>query len=534
MSISRKLGTIAALGGSTAALAMLTGLAGARADDLQYNQQLLDTRIDQLAAVGLQPGQGAVFSVDENKAAGAAVTGGSFPRSILIPGTDTSLKIYGQITLITDYFLSGGPVNGSPYSSTIGPTGNLESLPLQNTVAKARSNGIFQFVPRESKIGFESRTPTPFGEARTVMEFDWNGGGNYVPGGGAPLQVSDSLVPRIRYAYGTLGGLLAGQASSNFSDPDANTETLDFGGDAGTPGVVRQPQIRYTMPAWWGSSFSVSVEDPETSAATSAGLIANDAGVSSAVVSPGTNACTATSTSTTTGGATTTTTTTCSVGAAFTVNPTKATAPDLTAALYYPQQWGHVDLSAVLRPGLDFNDGHYFDKQFIGYGGHIGADVKPGWFGWVKDDIAFQFEDGDGIGRYVNASNSPSLATNFGGTGQYGNSLTTGAAAGAAGAAAIKVTTVNEAGASLGYQHWWLDNLRSNFTGGWSYFDIPAAYVAKTTGLNKELYSAHVNLIWNPVSFVDIGLEYTWGQRTATNNMHATQNALISKMAFRF
>jgi hypothetical protein len=35
---ARKLGTIAALGGSTAALAMLTGLAGARADDLQLNQ----------------------------------------------------------------------------------------------------------------------------------------------------------------------------------------------------------------------------------------------------------------------------------------------------------------------------------------------------------------------------------------------------------------------------------------------------------------------------------------------------------------
>ncbi|MGA8401686.1 MAG: hypothetical protein WB697_17495, partial [Stellaceae bacterium] len=53
-----KIGTIAALSGSTAALAMLTGLCGARADDLQINQQLLDTRIDQLAAVGQNPGSG--------------------------------------------------------------------------------------------------------------------------------------------------------------------------------------------------------------------------------------------------------------------------------------------------------------------------------------------------------------------------------------------------------------------------------------------------------------------------------------------
>ena len=51
---ARKIGIIAALGSSTAALAMLTGLAGARADELQLNQQLLDQRIDQIAA-----GQGA-------------------------------------------------------------------------------------------------------------------------------------------------------------------------------------------------------------------------------------------------------------------------------------------------------------------------------------------------------------------------------------------------------------------------------------------------------------------------------------------
>src|SRR5215469_17271602 len=92
----RKLGTIAALGGSTAALAMLTGIAGARADDLTINQQLLNTRVDQLAFVGQQPGAGAVFSVDQNPAAGAPAYAGSFPRAVLIPATDTPVKIYGQ------------------------------------------------------------------------------------------------------------------------------------------------------------------------------------------------------------------------------------------------------------------------------------------------------------------------------------------------------------------------------------------------------------------------------------------------------
>jgi len=220
---ARKIGTIAALGGSTAALAMLTGLAGARADDLQVNQQLLNSRIDQLAAVGQQPGAGNQFSVDQNAATGAAVTAGSFPRSILIPGTDTSIKIYGQVTEILNYYLSGGQpgsgaATGVPWNTTVGDNGEVQALPLNNGgVAKARSNGIFGQSARESKIGFETRTPTPYGEARTVFEFDWAGTTAAGISSGDPTSVSDNLLPRLRYAYGTLGGLLAGQATSNFS-----------------------------------------------------------------------------------------------------------------------------------------------------------------------------------------------------------------------------------------------------------------------------------------------------------------------------
>ena len=147
-----KIGTIAALGGSTAALAMLTGIAGARADDLQINQQLLDTRIDQLAAVGQNPGAAAtVFSVDQNPAAGAAVTAGSFPRSILIPGTDTSIKIYGQITEIMDYYMSGGgsAVNGSPQSTTVGDNGTVAGdFAARHASASTRGNGIFRQTPQ--------------------------------------------------------------------------------------------------------------------------------------------------------------------------------------------------------------------------------------------------------------------------------------------------------------------------------------------------------------------------------------------------
>jgi hypothetical protein len=99
----------------------------------------------------------------------------------------------------------------------------------------------------------------------------------------------------------------------------------------------------------------------------------------------------------------------------------------------------------------------------------------------------------------------------------------------------VKPTT--EMGAELGYQHWWADNLRSNINAGFNaHYGIPIALVGgnQASSINKEIITAHANLIWNPVSSVDIGLEYTWGQRTVLNNATATQNVLISKFAFRF
>jgi porin-like protein len=594
---ARKFGTIAALGGSTAALAMLTGLAGARADDLQVNQQLLDTRIDQLAAVGLQPGAGAVFSVDQNAAAGAAAVAGSFPRSILIPGTDTSVKFYGQITEVLDYYMTGGnPDQGTVWNTTVGDNGQVQAIPVPinpgginaftpaaasilgstqppaigtnpggyapsgtaqtaNLTAQARSNGIFGQSPRESKFGIETRTPTPFGEARTVFEFDWAGSTSFAPGGTDPQSVSDNILPRLRYAYGTLGGLLAGQATSNFSDPDANAETLDFGGNVGEPGHVRIPQVRYTMPAWWGASLSASAELPETIIATPVGVEASDGGVvptlttSCATLAPAGPAGSGGAPSATSVGTVTCSTTLLTAGSTPT-DVAKTSAPDFTLAYYIPQPWGHLDLSAVVRPGLDVDDGRFFARDYIGYGGHIGLDYKPGWFGWVKDDFTVHFEGGDAVGPYVNSSTNFDLATNYGlpGTsntapagalsnaqvGTYGgfNGPTT-----AASASEIIFKPTQEIGAEVGYQHWWLDNLRSNINAGFNaHYGIPIALVGPTqaSAINKEIITGHANLIWNPVSSVDLGLEYVWGQRTVLNNGHAVMNVLISKLAFRF
>jgi hypothetical protein len=95
---------LAAIARLTAAVALLTGLGAARADelnDVRANQQQIQQRLDQLS----QPPEPS--SVPEAPGGGASSTraapdqlpviGGNFPRSFLIPGTDTSVTISGSV-----------------------------------------------------------------------------------------------------------------------------------------------------------------------------------------------------------------------------------------------------------------------------------------------------------------------------------------------------------------------------------------------------------------------------------------------------
>ena len=530
----RNIGRAAAIGALTAAVALLTGLPAASADelaDLRANQELLQRRIDQLAQNPPGPGIGVPGAYGAEAHPGEMASQGSFPRSFLIPGTDTSIRVGGFVDETFDYYFQGGPVNGTQ-STTVGVTGNLETMPLNvhsnsivsgfptpgnivpGQVQNSRGNSVFLQSPRETRVNIETRTPTAWGESRTFIEFDFAGGNNFSTNNATT--VSDSLIPRLRYAYGTLGGFLAGQANSNFSDPDANAETLDFGGPAGQAGVVRIPQVRYTYSGPYGSAWSVSAETPETDIVTPAGIVKTDTNLGqNPVTSPTTTGCVANGI-----------TISATAGCALAFNPTKSSAPDLTFASYWAQPWGHVDFRGLVRPTLTLNDGRFVDRTFVGGGGGISGDVKPGWFGWEKDDFQFQFTVGNGIGRYINESNNAALATNF-----------LSSPATPAAAASIIVKPIFEYGYALGYQHFWLPNLRSTAVYGYADTGYPTNIIGPTQGVvsNRVLQTAHINLIWSPVAFIDAGVEYFWGQRqTASNNIKGDEQTLISKFRVKF
>jgi hypothetical protein len=574
MTRTHTIGTLAVIGGVTATIALLTGLPAANADelaDLRANQELLQRRIDQLAqgqppAPGGIPGGGPGSAFGVQPVPGVPLAGGSFPRSFLIPGTDTSIRVGGFVDLTGLYYLQGNNASnpGTP-SSNSGQNGNLNSIPVgqvfipgggpgSGAVAQSaqhsRGNGVFTMSPQQSRLNVETRTPTAWGESRTFMEFDWSGSNGFVPLS-AQQSGGDSLVPRLRFAYGTLGGFLAGQAISNFSDADADTESMEFGGSAGSTGGYRVPQVRYTIAGPYGSAFSFSAEQPTSSMIVPGGTVSADQALASspfgatsqtAGLLPGT-AATATAAAipgfcngvpcSGTG---------VTFGTTTQFNPMRTIAPNLTAASYWAQPWGHVDFAGIITP-MDVTDGKFISQQFLGYGGHVAFDVKPfdtgpfGWGGeWKKDDILGSFIVGNGIGNY----SSGGLATAFPLASNFSIATAcrtpTATCTGVASASNIIVKQVFAWSANGGYQHWWAPNLRSTIAAGIAEQDVESTLVGPTeaNSANHVLWNAFANLVWNPVAFITTGVEYMYGKRITVAGAKGQEQALIGKFRVAF
>ena len=109
---------------------------------------------------------------------------------------------------------------------------------------------------RETRLFLDMRGPVEGRELRMYVETDFYGGSNAL---------------RLRHAYGTYGGLLAGQTWSTFMDEDNLPNTIDFE----TPtayALFRQAQARWTQKVGAKGSWSVGVEDNRSSIQTPEGV----------------------------------------------------------------------------------------------------------------------------------------------------------------------------------------------------------------------------------------------------------------------
>ena len=125
------------------------------------------------------------------------------------------------------------------------PIGSEDSFDPRTIPVDGSEGGNSQLHARETRLFLDMRGPVEGKELRMYVETDFYGSGN---------------VLRLRHAYGSYGGLLAGQTWSTFLDDNNFPNTIDFESPMAFPSI-RQAQLRWTQKLGAKVSWSAAVED---------------------------------------------------------------------------------------------------------------------------------------------------------------------------------------------------------------------------------------------------------------------------------
>jgi hypothetical protein len=360
-----------------------------------------------------------------------------FRGSIPIPDSNAAIKVGGFVKMSMVHTLD--PL-GSDDRFIVG------SIPVGDANF-GNQGGEVSVSARQSRLSFEMRDSTSYGQLRAFVEGDFAGNGDTY---------------RLRHAFGQFRQFLAGKTWSTMVDSRATPEEVDFEGINGRINV-RQPQVRYFPSFGRDLDLLIGLEDP-----------APDVGGGQGV----------------------------------------SEYPDVIASVRrnWSKRW-HVKSGLLLRQikAKSDLDGSITDSEF-GWG--VSVSGKAGVETWDKrDNILFQLNYGDGIGRYINDLQE------VGGQDAEFDPLTG------------ELETLKVFSGYVAYQHWWSESLRSTLTYSWVdvenlSFQDPSAY-AKTD-------RAIINLLWSPVERIDVGGELLWGQRKNLDRRSATARQIQLGAKYRF
>ena len=129
------------------------------------------------------------------------------------------------------------------------PMDNEDSFDTRAIPIDAGDRTNSNLIAKETRLSIDIRGPAEGHELRMYVEGDFYGSGSAF---------------RMRHAYGTWRGLLAGQTWSTFMDEDNLPRTIDFESPTAMA-IIRQAQLRYTWKFGADSSWSVAVEDNKSS-----------------------------------------------------------------------------------------------------------------------------------------------------------------------------------------------------------------------------------------------------------------------------
>jgi len=235
-----------------------------RIDNLEQNQQQTQIEVDQIEAnsawlVNERPVRARATVIGPLTSQGEYVSGGDFPGSFKLPGSDSSMAIYG--------FIKADFIHNFGVHRSFGPQLAVPGLQPAKGAAGSGIQGQTNFRFNPSQFNIETRTPSEYGEIRTHVQFDWfetdfDGG----PNNSTVNEIRNGL----RLAQASLGPWTFGQQWTAFTDLSQYAETADWENLNSAP-ICRCPALTYADSLGGGWSFAVSIVDPVTQIETDAG-----------------------------------------------------------------------------------------------------------------------------------------------------------------------------------------------------------------------------------------------------------------------
>jgi DcaP outer membrane protein len=299
----------------------------------------------------------AVADLEETQAASRAAAVGA--PSVGAASTELSgarLEIYGFVQL--DAIYDFDRVNPA-WSAALRPSRIPVNCPGD---AGCGNDGETILSVRQSRLGFRGFVPTELGELRTIFEFDLFGVG----------ADEGQTTIRLRHAWGELGQFGAGQTNSLFMDGDVFPNTIEYWGPAGMV-FLRNPQVRWTPIQDENWKAAVAIEAPGSGFDQGkVGLEIPELALSS-----------------------------------------WNSYPDLTGQVRYDDDWGHVQLAAILRglgvegttpPDDEFPNGREYRARELGWGVSLGSafNMSALTSALEGDQLLVQVTYGHGISNYMN------------------------------------------------------------------------------------------------------------------------------------
>ncbi|MDR3438673.1 DcaP family trimeric outer membrane transporter [Telmatospirillum sp.] len=434
------------------------------------SQQLNALKTAPAAAPAAAPVQGA--ATVPNNAGPGFLQYGSSAGGFVIPGTKTALKIGGNMKfdMAWDFDAGIGAAGLDQYairSATMG-TGQA-GFALPGTAA-ARQTGRFSANAGYSRLNFETRTPSEYGEIKFYTEIDFAGGvsatGATNVGGGNAYNSNSHLV-RLRHVYGTIGNWTIGQTWTLWSDRATLPNSVENNGPIGPESGVRAPKIAYKWnidPAQ-KNQLEFAIENPFS-----------DFNGADQEAFNGAN------------------------------NPSPTTFnnkyPDFLVRYGHNEDWGRTYLTGMVRDisintaGIALSSGVYngaANDSTIGWGVTGGGKIYTPFTGNAKNAVYGRVEAGQGIGRYMNFnSGSQNVSAVLDSSGH--------------------LKTVYAGSYELSYQHFWDSKnvWQSNVIWGdqkiWQKGSMLPTSALQ--GLPTDFQEVEFNLMWSPNSYVMMGPAY--------------------------